>query len=240
MMLFGEKYGDLVRVVEVDGFSRELCGGTHVRGTAEVGAFKVLSNRKHGADLYRIEVITGREALFYLTETAERAEEVAGSLRVPVEDLPEAVGRPARGGPGGPRGRARETLRQGLGEVGALVEGAEQVNGARVVTGQVVAADVKGSAPDLRRREEPPRRSRRPSSSPPPWTARPFWSPTCTPRSPRRCGPGTSSRRSRASSAAAGAAERPWPRPAAVTSRRSPTRWRGRARSWAARSPAPE
>ena len=91
MMLFGEKYGDLVRVVEVDGFSRELCGGTHVRGTAEVGAFKIVSNRKHGADLYRIEVVTGREALFYLTETAERTEAIAGSLRVPVEGLTGAV-----------------------------------------------------------------------------------------------------------------------------------------------------
>src|ERR671912_893739 len=79
IMLFGEKYGDLVRVVEIDGFSRELCGGTHVRGTAEVGAFKVISNRKHGADLYRVEVVTGREALFYLTETAERTEELAAS-----------------------------------------------------------------------------------------------------------------------------------------------------------------
>ncbi|MDQ3892728.1 MAG: alanine--tRNA ligase, partial [Actinomycetota bacterium] len=66
LMLFGEKYGELVRVVEIDGFSRELCGGTHVRSTAEVGAFKVTSNRKHGADLYRIEVLTGRDALYYL------------------------------------------------------------------------------------------------------------------------------------------------------------------------------
>jgi alanyl-tRNA synthetase len=144
MMLFGEKYGDLVRVVEINGFSRELCGGTHVRATAEVGAFKVVSNRKHGADLYRIEVVTGREALFYLTETAERTESLAGSLRVPVEDLPGAVDRLRREAHEGREAARQQALRQGLGEVGTLVEGAEQVDGARVVTGQVVAADVRG------------------------------------------------------------------------------------------------
>jgi alanyl-tRNA synthetase len=144
IMLFGEKYGELVRVVEVDGFSRELCGGTHVRSTAEIGAFKTTSNRKHGADLYRVEVITGREALYYLTDATEKAEEVAGSLRVGLDDLPRAVA-----GLREEVGRAREaereqTLRKGLGEVGELVENAESVNGAKVVTGQVVAADVKG------------------------------------------------------------------------------------------------
>ena len=144
MMLFGEKYGDLVRVVEVDGFSRELCGGTHVRGTAEVGAFKVVSNRKHGADLYRMEVVTGREALFYLTRTAEKTEAIAGSLRVPVEDLPGAVEALRAEAREGREAARREALEQGLGEVGALVEGAEKMDGARVVTGQVVAADVKG------------------------------------------------------------------------------------------------
>jgi alanyl-tRNA synthetase len=144
MMLFGEKYGDLVRVVEVDGFSRELCGGTHVRGSAEVGAFKILSNRKHGADLYRIEVITGREALYYLVEATETAEEVAEALKVDLDELQEAVGG-LREEVGRAREAAREqTLKQGLGEVGALVENAERVNGTRVVTGQVVAADVRG------------------------------------------------------------------------------------------------
>src|SRR5215217_4074009 len=135
---------DVVRVVEIDGFSRELCGGTHVRSTAEVGAFKVTSNRKHGADLYRIEVLTGRDALYYLIRATDKAEEVAGSLRVPVEELSEAVvaleeeAREAR------EAAKEQTLKQGLEEVGSLVENAEQVNGAEVVTGQVVAADVKG------------------------------------------------------------------------------------------------
>jgi alanyl-tRNA synthetase len=144
MMLFGEKYSDVVRVVEVDGFSRELCGGTHVRGSAEIGAFKILSNRKHGADLYRIEVITGREALNYLTDATEKAEEISGSLKVEIDDLPDAVGRLRREVQESREAARQETLKRGLEEVGDLVEGAQQVDGTRVVTGQVVAADVRG------------------------------------------------------------------------------------------------
>jgi len=144
IMLFGEKYGELVRVVEVDGFSRELCGGTHVRGTAEIGAFKIISNRKHGADLYRIEVITGREALYYLTRATEQAEEAASSLRVDLDHLCEAV-HALRDEAGQARAAAREQiLRKGLGEVSDLIESAEAVDGTKVVTGQVIAADVKG------------------------------------------------------------------------------------------------
>ncbi|MGH3086339.1 MAG: alanine--tRNA ligase [Rubrobacteraceae bacterium] len=144
MMLFGEKYGDLVRVVEVDGFSRELCGGTHVRSSAEVGAFKIVSNRKHGADLYRIEVITGREALYYLLRTSEKAEELSETLRVEVDELPGAVA-----GLQDEARRAREasrerTLKKGLEEVGTLVESAESVDGVKVAAGEVVASDVKG------------------------------------------------------------------------------------------------
>jgi alanyl-tRNA synthetase len=144
MMLFGEKYGDLVRVVEIDGFSRELCGGTHVRSTAEVGAFKIVSNKKHGADLYRIEVLTGREALYYLIGAAEKAEKIADALRTGVEELPEAV-EGLQKEVGEAREAAREqALRKGLEEVGSLVESADQMNGMKVVTGQVAAADIKG------------------------------------------------------------------------------------------------
>jgi alanyl-tRNA synthetase len=144
IMLFGEKYGDLVRVVEVDGFSRELCGGTHVRGTAEIGAFKILSNRKHGADLYRIEVITGREALYYLTRATEEAEEISELLRVDLDHLREVVGELRDEARRAREASREQALQEGLREVGALVENAEAVNGTKVVTGQVVAADVKG------------------------------------------------------------------------------------------------
>src|SRR5215218_5005721 len=144
MMLFGEKYADLVRVVEVDGFSRELCVCSNETATTEIGAFKILSNRKHGADLYRIEVITGREALYYLTRATEKAEEISGALKVEIEDLPEAVGRLSKEVQQSREVAREQTLKRGLEEVGDLVDGAQRVNGTRVVTGQVVAADVRG------------------------------------------------------------------------------------------------
>ncbi len=72
MALFGEKYGEWVRVVEVEGVSRELCGGTHVANTAEVGIFKIASEGSSAANVRRIEALTGPAAIDWFREREER------------------------------------------------------------------------------------------------------------------------------------------------------------------------
>src|SRR5206468_5448088 len=82
MALFGEKYGEVVRMVEVgDGsFSRELCGGTHVHNTAEIGLFKVLTETSSAANVRRIEALTGPEAVELMREHDQALGQAASTL----------------------------------------------------------------------------------------------------------------------------------------------------------------
>jgi len=85
--LFGEKYGDIVRVVEIPGFSMELCGGTHVRNTSQIGLFKITSESAVGAGLRRIEAITGEGVKKYLDEKEQLLDEVNSILKTSDQEV---------------------------------------------------------------------------------------------------------------------------------------------------------
>jgi alanyl-tRNA synthetase len=87
MALFGEKYGEWVRVVEVDGVSRELCGGTHVANTAEIGIFKIASEGSSAANVRRIEALSGPAAIDWFRDREERLREVGDLLGSPKDPL---------------------------------------------------------------------------------------------------------------------------------------------------------
>lgn len=93
--LFGEKYGDVVRVVSVGAedhpFSRELCGGTHAANTAEIGLFKIISESSTGSNVRRIEAVTSKGALDYMADRLALVDAAAAALKCRVEEVPARV-----------------------------------------------------------------------------------------------------------------------------------------------------
>jgi alanyl-tRNA synthetase len=142
MALFGEKYGDVVRMVEVgDGsYSRELCGGTHVRSTAGIGLLKIAAETSSAANVRRIEALTGPEAVTLLRRHDAELNRAAAALRVPPERVPDAVAEL--------RSRVRE-LERGAKQAGAngsldvekLLSAAIELKGAKVLAEVVPVSD---------------------------------------------------------------------------------------------------
>jgi alanyl-tRNA synthetase len=131
--LFGEKYGDEVRVVQVEDFSQELCGGTHVSNTGQIGLFKIVSEGSIGSGLRRIEALTGNYALNYLNQADNELKTIAAALKTTpgelghkVESLTHSLKE---------KEKEIETLKSRLSKAssGDLLEKAYEINGARVL-----------------------------------------------------------------------------------------------------------
>ncbi|MEP6853294.1 MAG: alanine--tRNA ligase [bacterium] len=148
MALFGEKYGDRVRVVEVGDYARELCGGTHAARSGQLGVVKLLSEASIGAGVRRVDALVGLDAFRFLAKEHVLVAQLAETFKVPAEDVPDRVH--------GIVSRLRDAEKElerlraeaVLAQAGDLAVGARDVYGVAVVT--TVAGEGTG-ADDLRR-----------------------------------------------------------------------------------------
>ena len=142
--LFGEKYGDNVRVVRMGLFSQELCGGTHVKDTGEIGLVKILSEGGIGAGLRRIEAVAGLEALAYFRSLDEQVIEVAQILKA----QPSELGKRVNGLVVQVKDLEREIgqlqAKLGKNEAEGLLQRVKEIEGVQVLAAQVHVSDMEG------------------------------------------------------------------------------------------------
>jgi len=142
MALFGEKYGDVVRVVSVDNYSIELCGGCHVENTATIGLFKIVSESGIGAGTRRIEAVTGAAAYKQLNDQLSLLKDAAAQLKTNLKDVPTRV--ESLLSDIKELQRENESLKTKLGniEAGSLLSSVKEVNGVKMLAAKVQASDM--------------------------------------------------------------------------------------------------
>ena len=157
MALFGEKYGDRVRVVSVGDWARELCGGTHVNSSAEIGLIKLLGESSIGAGVRRVEALVGFDAFRFLAKEHVLLESLTQILKgARVEELPERISDLLEKMKGIEKELATLKSAQALAGSSSLIETAEQIDGISVIfqelTSGISGEDMRTIALDLRNR----------------------------------------------------------------------------------------
>jgi len=156
--LFGEKYGDQVRVVEVGDYSRELCGGTHVARSGQLGLIKILGESSIGSGVRRVEALVGTDAFRFLATESVLVSQLSEQLRARREELPERVAALVARVRDAERELDRLRSAQLLGMAAELASGAEDIGGAAFVGHRVadgttadgvrkLALDIRGRVP---------------------------------------------------------------------------------------------
>ncbi|MCW1927041.1 alanine--tRNA ligase [Bhargavaea beijingensis] len=141
MALFGEKYGDVVRVVSIGDYSLELCGGCHVRDTAEIGLFKIVSEGGIGAGTRRIEALTGKEAFLSMKEEEEILAQAASMLKANPKDFLKKLSALQTEQKELKRELESLSAQKAQGQLGAILESARDIGGVSVVAARVEGAD---------------------------------------------------------------------------------------------------
>ena len=144
---FGEKYGEKVRVITIGDYSKELCGGTHVHRSGEIGVVKLLSEASIGAGVRRVEALVGLDAFRFLAREHVLVGQLAEQFKVPAEELPERIGQTVERLRAAEKELERLRGAQLLSSAGTLADQAEDVDGVALVA--VAAPDGVGGN-DLR------------------------------------------------------------------------------------------
>ncbi|WP_420816142.1 DHHA1 domain-containing protein [Longimicrobium terrae] len=133
MALFSEKYGDVVRVVEIPGVSMELCGGTHVRTTGQIGLFRIVSESGVAAGVRRVEAVTGREAFERVRRDERVLRDAAGLLKTREENLIPRIQQVLEQGRDLQKQLEKARASGGADVLGEMLNAAETVDGIRLI-----------------------------------------------------------------------------------------------------------
>jgi alanyl-tRNA synthetase len=143
MALFGEKYGDEVRVLSMGDFSTELCGGTHVRRTGDIGFFKIIAETGVAAGVRRVEAVTGEGALAWVQEREAKLAEAAAALRTNPDEVTQKIAQMQDSVRALEKELARLKSKMASSQGDELADRAQEVKGVKVLAATLEGADAK-------------------------------------------------------------------------------------------------